>query len=236
MTTANGPTQQFRTARDFLLQHAQDYETAYEGFALAPARPVQLGPRLVRRHRGGQRAHGPAHRRGGRPRDHHLVRRDVRALGPGRELAARPGVGAGDRILLMLGSQQELWMTMLAAMKLRARRHPGDALLGSADLRDRIERGRAAHVIVRAEDAAKFDDVPGDYTRIAVKDTGADPVPGWLDFDDVFTSGTSAHFEPDGDTRADDALLSTSRPGRRLRPKLVEHTHVSYPVGHLATM
>ena len=53
-------------------------------------------------------------------------------------------------------------------MKLRAVVIPATPLLGPADLRDRVDRGRVRHVIVRAEDTAKFDEVPGDYTRIAV--------------------------------------------------------------------
>ena len=78
------------------------------------------------------------------------------------------GVRAGDRILVMLGNQVELWETALAAMKLRAVVIPATPLLGPADLRDRVDRGRVRHVIVRAADTAKFDEVPGDYTRIAV--------------------------------------------------------------------
>ena len=52
------------------------------------------------------------------------------------------GVLRGDRILLMLGNQVELWETMLAAMKLGAVVIPATTLLAEADLRDRIERGQ----------------------------------------------------------------------------------------------
>ena len=59
------------------------------------------------------------------------------------------GVARGDRILLMLGNQIELWETMLAAMKLGAVIIPVTTLLAEADLRDRIDRGNARHVVVR---------------------------------------------------------------------------------------
>ncbi|WP_415856167.1 AMP-binding protein, partial [Sinomonas sp. G460-2] len=46
----------------------------------------------------------------------------------------------------------------------------------------------------------------------------------------------SADFAPDAPTRADDTLLLYFTSGTTSKPKLVEHTHVSYPVGHLSTM
>src|SRR5690606_5166675 len=88
----------------------------------------------------------------------------------------------------------------------------------------------AAHVVVRSVDAATFADVPGDYTRIAV----GEPVAGWHDFAD--SAETSAEFTPDGPTGADDTLLLYFTSGTTARPKLVQHTHVTYPVGHLSTM
>ncbi len=68
----------------------------------------------------------------------------------------------------MLGNQVELWETVLASMKLGAVVIPATTLLGPADLRDRIERGRAAFVVVAADETGKFDDLPGDYGRISV--------------------------------------------------------------------
>jgi acetyl-CoA synthetase len=140
------------------------------------------------------------------------------------------GVQRGDRLILMLGNQGELWLTILAAMKLGVVIIPASTLLGAADLRDRVERGRAAHVVVRSVDAPKFADVPGSYTRIAV----GEPVDGWLSFAD--SEGEPATFTPDGVTNADDTLLLYFTSGTTARPKLVRHTHVSYPVGHLSTM
>jgi len=140
------------------------------------------------------------------------------------------GVARGDRLILMLGNQVELWETILAAIKLGAVIIPATTLLGPADLIDRIERGDARHVVAGSGDADKFEAVPGAYTRIAV---GA-PVDGWHDYADA--DDAEPTFRPDGSTRADDPLLLYFTSGTTAKPKLVEHTHASYPAGHLSTM
>ena len=142
---------------------------------------------------------------------------------------SRQGVGPGDAVIVMLGNQVELWETMLAIMKLGAVIMPTTTAVGPADLRDRIDRGRARHVVANPVDVAKLDDVPGDYTRLSVG-----PAQGWADL-------AEAASEDDGDldhpgTTPDDRLLLYFTSGTTSRPKLVEHTQVSYPVGHLSTM
>ncbi|MBF5041905.1 AMP-binding protein [Aggregicoccus sp. 17bor-14] len=136
----------------------------------------------------------------------------------------------GDRVVLMLGNQVELWECLLAAMKLGAVVIPATPLLGPSDLQDRVERGGVRHVIVRSADASKFDAVPGGYQRIAV---GA-PVPGWVSYADSLQASTQLQLETI--TRGDDPLLLYFTSGTTAKPKLVEHTHLSYPVGHLSTM
>ncbi len=140
------------------------------------------------------------------------------------------GVRRGDRILVMLGNVVPLWECMLAAMKLGAVIVPATTLLTRNDLADRFARGRVRHVITSADAAAKFADLPGDYTRIAV---GKD-VPGWIAYEKGYEA--SAEFTPDGETRADDPLLLYFTSGTTATPKLVLHSHQSYPVGHLSTM
>jgi acetyl-CoA synthetase len=138
------------------------------------------------------------------------------------------GVSRGDRIVLMLGNQVELWDTILATMKLGAILIPATPLLGPADAADRVSRGGAKHVIATSEAASKF--AQEGITRIAV----GSPVEGWLNFHDAYALGGA--FEPDGVTKASDTLLLYFTSGTTARPKLVEHTHASYPVGHISTM
>ena len=55
----------------------------------------------------------------------------------------------------------------------------------------------------------------------------------WLDYDDTRNYDGPV---PEADTAADDSLLLYFTSGTTSQPKLVEHTQVSYPVGHLSTM
>ncbi|MET8159523.1 AMP-binding protein [Sphaerisporangium sp. NPDC005289] len=230
MVQTTDGTEVFRAARDFLLAHREDYATAYEKFEWpAPSRfnwaldwfdVIARGnddPALwIVEEDGSERRLSFAD----------MSRRSSQVAG---WLRAQ-GVRRGDRLVLMLGNQVELWETILATMKLGAVLIPTAPLLGPADLRDRVERGGARHVVAGAADAAKFDGVPGAYTRVAV----GGPVPGWLDYAAAYDHDPA--FEPDGPTAADDPLLLYFTSGTTARPKLVEHTHASYPVGHLSTM
>ena len=143
------------------------------------------------------------------------------------------GVKRGDRILLMLGNLVPLWEVMLAAMKLGAVTIPATTLLNRDDLVDRFERGRARHVITSADNTGKFADIPGNYTKIAVGGAGQTS-PGWHLYEDAYDA--PARFAADGETRASDPLLLYFTSGTTAKPKLVLHSHQSYPVGSLSTM
>ncbi|HEY6314980.1 MAG TPA: AMP-binding protein [Streptosporangiaceae bacterium] len=143
------------------------------------------------------------------------------------------GVGRGDRVLLMLGNVAPLWEVILAAMKLGAVMIPASTLLQPADLADRLARGRVRHVVTDTSQAAKFAGLPGDWTRILVG-PGEAAEPGWHAYSDSYAADAS--FTPDGVTRAGDPLLLYFTSGTTAQPKLVAHTQVSYPVGHLSTM
>jgi acetyl-CoA synthetase len=220
----------FIEARDFLLTHREDYERAYRDFrwpvldrfnwALDHFDPMAAGndrPGLWIVNEGGGEA---------RLTFAELSERSNRLANYLRRL----GVARGDRLLLMLGNVAPLWECMLAAMKLGAVVIPATTLLSRDDLLDRFERGRVRHVVAGADSAAKFAELPGDYTRIAV---GGD-APGWHRWEAGYNA--PAQFAPDGETLATDPLLLYFTSGTTARPKLVLHSHQSYPVGLLTAM
>ncbi len=227
----NQSAQAFYAAREFLFAHRADYDTAYRDFRWPEITEFNWALDhfdAVAAQRGDQRALW-------------IVEQDgSEAHWTYRELSARSnqvanwlrdqGVGRGDRIILMLGNQVELWETLLAAMKLGAVVIPATTLLTAADLRDRLDRGNAKHVIVGGADTGKFEDVEGDYTKIAVRNAPE----GWRDYGDAAAAPTT--FTPDGVTQGSDTLLLYFTSGTTAKPKLVEHTHASYPVGHLSTV
>ncbi|NKZ05575.1 AMP-binding protein [Actinomadura latina] len=224
------PAVEFRAARDFLLAHRDDYTTAYEKFRW----PVLTGfnwaldwfdkiaegndsPALWIVEEDGSEAKYSFLQ---------LSRRSNQVA----NMLRRAGVRRGDRVILMLGNQVELWETVLATMKIGAIMIPCTPLLGTADLQDRVNRGKARHVVVTSSDTGKFDGVEGDYTKIAV----GEPVEGWVTYSDAYEEAEG--FTPYGLTMSRDTLLLYFTSGTTAQPKLVEHTHASYPAGHLSTM
>jgi len=140
------------------------------------------------------------------------------------------GAKRGDRLMLMLGNEVALWEVLLAAMKLGVVVTPATTLLTTADLQDRIDRGRVRHVVAGAATVHKFDSVRGSFTKIAVGGS----IRGWQNYAD--SRKASATFTTDAPTKATDPMLLYFTSGTTARPKLVMHTHQSYPVGHLSTL
>jgi acetyl-CoA synthetase len=224
-------TQAFRQARDFLFAHQTDYASAHRDFRWPQLHEFNYALDWV----DAELARGP-----------HANNLALKIVGDGAanrtfaELSAASnrisnglralGVKRGERILLMLGNVVALWETMLAAMKLGAVVIPASTLLTQHDLKDRFERGRVRHLIANAADAPKFSGLDPTVTRIAV----GDPPSGWYSYESLRAG--DAGFTPDGPTGANDPLLLYFTSGTTSRPKLVEHSHQSYPAGHLITM
>jgi acetyl-CoA synthetase len=140
------------------------------------------------------------------------------------------GVGRGDAVIVMLGNQVELWEAMLAIIKLGAVIMPTTTAVGPSDLTDRISRGNARFVICNPADTGKLDTVAGAYGRISVGPAGD----GWADLRAAYDLGDVSIDHPG--TGPGDRLLLYFTSGTTSRPKLVEHTQASYPIGHLSTM
>ncbi|GAA1088491.1 AMP-binding protein [Kitasatospora arboriphila] len=141
------------------------------------------------------------------------------------------GVRRGDRVLLLLGTRAELWESLLGCLKLGAVVVPSYQDVTREEAADRIGRGRIRHVLCSAEAAALLDGLPVPGLRIALTDRPAD---GWTRYPD--TRSAPVPFLPDGPTRSADPAFCYFTSGTTSLPKLVEHTHASYPVGHLSSL
>ena len=147
------------------------------------------------------------------------------------------GARKGDRILLMMGNEVPLWETMLAAIKLGVVLIPATTLLSGDDLQDRLERGRVKCIITNGGGMAKVMDLPSAVTKglTLVSVSGGAGLPaGWQDYAQSHQASTA--FTPPEPTQVTDPLLEYFTSGTTAKPKLVQHTQQSYPVGHLSTL
>ncbi len=148
------------------------------------------------------------------------------------------GARKGDVAMLMLGNRYELWEIMLAALKIGVIILPTSVVLGAGELADRVDRGRVKWVFAAPEDAVKFAQVPGSCRGVVVgfdaaaRDQRA-ALYDWLDFGEARSSSIA---EVPKRTKSDDISLIYFTSGTTSLPKIVEHSHTSYPLGHLSTM
>ncbi|KQX57072.1 hypothetical protein ASE09_24815 [Streptomyces sp. Root66D1] len=143
------------------------------------------------------------------------------------------GVARGDRVLILLGTRTELWETLLGCIKLGAVVVPGYQDLTRSEAADRITRGGVRHLIAAPELVGLLDELPVPGIRMAAApETGR---PGWLPYPDTRAAGRP-RFVPDGPTRAADPSFCYFTSGTTSLPKLVEHSHVGYGVGHLSSL
>ncbi|ROS59103.1 acetyl-CoA synthetase [Frigoribacterium sp. PhB160] len=138
------------------------------------------------------------------------------------------GVRHGDHVMLMLGNRVELWEAMLAIMKIGAVILPTSVMLAPHDVEDRVLRGGVRHVLADAADAPKFAGVDPGVGRVVV----GGRLEGWASYED---SHRASPARPEVATATDDPCLVYFTSGTTSKPKMVVHTHASYPVGHLST-
>lgn len=150
--------QAFLDARDFLLRHRTDYETAYRDFQWPALDAFNWALDYF----------DPMARGNDRPAlwivDAATGSGDPYSFAQMSERSSRIanwlraiGVVRGDRILLMLPNRVELWDAMLAAMKLGAIVLPATTQLSADDVRDRVQIGGAKYAIVDEHETAKFE-------------------------------------------------------------------------------
>lgn len=222
---------QVRAARDFLLQHRDNYDLAYANFSwpqlalynfatdwfdgVAEENPDGLALWVLDGDQEQKLTFGQ------------LSERSVAVA----HFLAGLGLRRGDRLLVMLGNCVPLWEITLGAIRLGAVVIPATPQLSGDDLVDRVQRGDAKLLVADHRDADKFTDAELPLGRVAV---GGD-VDDWVSYARWGDFTGSDRFLP-GVSKGADPMLLYFTSGTTATPKLVEHTQTSYPIGHLSTM
>jgi len=164
----------------------------------------------------------------------HFAERSSRAANAFAEL----GIHRGDRVLVMLPRIPEWWESVLGLMKIGAIPIPCTTLLTPKDIQFRTEVSEATGFITDSEGAAKFDQVRSECPTIRVEvlvepNAGVAAREGWTSYHQVVDEESPEFTGPK--TRSDDPCLVYFTSGTVGYPKMVLHTHASYPIGHTIT-
>ena len=164
----------------------------------------------------------------------HFAERSSRAA----NAFATLGIKKGDRILVMLPRFPEWWESVLGLMKLGAIPIPCTTLLTPKDIQFRAEVAEASGFITDSEGAPKFDEVRKHcptitYTILVEPDAGLAKREGWTNYHQIVNEAPPEYNGPK--TRSDDPCLVYFTSGTVGHPKMVLHTHASYPIGHTIT-
>jgi acetyl-CoA synthetase/medium-chain acyl-CoA synthetase len=142
------------------------------------------------------------------------------------------GLRRGERVKIVLGREPSWWICVVGMMRAGIVWVPGTTLLAPKDYAYRIEAARIAGVIVDSAGAERVDAVrascPG-LRACIVTDSARD---GWQHLDDLLAAAP----EPEPvRTRSDETCVVYFTSGTTGYPKMVVHTHSSYPLGHVVT-
>ncbi|KAL8593286.1 hypothetical protein ACOMHN_009939 [Nucella lapillus] len=142
----------------------------------------------------------------------------------------------GDRLIVILPRIPEWWQINLGCIRAGITVSPGTTLLRAKDIRYRLNAAKAK-CIVADDSTVDFvnevcDECPDLKHKIYVGPS-SETRPGWHNFNDVVNKASESFQTADTAASETQSLFFTS--GTTGSPKMTEHSHSSYGLGHLIT-
>ena len=145
------------------------------------------------------------------------------------------GVKKGDRVLVILQSIPEWYISLIGMFKLGVIPMPGTVLLTAKDIEYRINRAEACMVITDMDHADAVESVKMKCSTLKHMMLVDGKRVGWYNYDEeVDELSTDLSQKEIGKTKSLDPMLIYFTSGTTGHPKMVLHTH-SYPLGHEVT-
>lgn len=143
------------------------------------------------------------------------------------------GIEKGDVILTQMMLQRINWVTHLAAIKGGYQLSPAASILGVKDLVYRFQKIAPKVIIADLDNVDKIDQAEKEAgLQIPIKLLVDGERDGWYPLSVLDEQNTEASCEA---TKPDDTLFLFFTSGTTGMPKIVCHTQLSHPIGHLTT-
>ncbi|HEY8463378.1 MAG TPA: AMP-binding protein [Bacillota bacterium] len=144
------------------------------------------------------------------------------------------GLKKGDVVMVFLPRVIEWWESLLGIMKIGAISAPGTTQQTSRDIKYRIVSARAKAIITDAANADKVDAIAAECPDLQIKIvTGGQNRPGWINYQAEMKTA-DRYFEA-VETRSEEGTMIYFTSGTTGYPKMVLHSHASYPYAHKVT-
>jgi acetyl-CoA synthetase/medium-chain acyl-CoA synthetase len=143
------------------------------------------------------------------------------------------GVAPGERVFLMLPRVVPWWEIVLGCLRARVVSVPGTTLLTTKDIRYRLDVSAASVVVTDEENAAKVDQVLGECPGVKHRIVVGRAEGGWESYEALM--GRARHQLAHPGNGSGDPMMIYFTSGTTGYPKMVLHTHASYPIGHVIT-
>ncbi len=144
-------------------------------------------------------------------------------------LLRQHGVGKGDPVMVQLPRVPGWWEVLLGVMKVGAIALPGTTLLTPKDIHYRTQAAGGVAYITDAASALKVDQVKGELPTLHTRIVVGGEMDGWVPYETALARASGSPTTED--TRSQDPCLVYFTSGTVGHPKMVLHTHASYPTG-----